>query len=165
MITVGILTVSDSSYRGEREDLSGPLIREMITERLKAKVELEAVVPDDINIIKGTLIVWADEVGLDLIVTTGGTGFGPRDVTPEATKAVIEREAPGLAEAMRAEGLKATPHAMLSRAVCGIRGRTLIVNLPGSPKAVRENLETILPAIPHGIELLQGGKGGHEYRG
>ena len=137
MITVGILTVSDSSYRGEREDLSGPLIREMVTERLKAKVELEAVVPDDINIIKGTLIVWADEVGLDLIVTTGGTGFGPRDVTPEATKAVIEREAPGLAEAMRAEGLKATPHAMLSRAVCGIRGRTLIVNLPGSPKAVR----------------------------
>ena len=165
MITVGILTVSDSSYRGEREDLSGPLIREMVTERLKAKVELEAVVPDDINIIKGTLMVWADEVGLDLIITTGGTGFGPRDVTPEATKAVIEREAPGLAEAMRAEGLKVTPHAMLSRAVCGIRGRTLIVNLPGSPKAVRENLETILPAIPHGIELLQGGKGGHEYRG
>ncbi len=165
MITVGILTVSDSSYRGEREDLSGPLIREMVTERLKAKVELEAVVPDDVNIIKGTLMVWADEVGLDLIITTGGTGFGPRDVTPEATKAVIEREAPGLAEAMRAEGLKATPHAMLSRAVCGIRGRTLIVNLPGSPKAVRENLETILPAIPHGIELLQGGKGGHEYRG
>ncbi len=165
MITVGILTVSDSSYRGEREDLSGPLIREMVTERLKAKVELEAVVPDDVNIIKGTLMVWADEVGLDLIITTGGTGFGPRDVTPEATKAVIEREAPGLAEAMRAEGLKVTPHAMLSRAVCGIRGRTLIVNLPGSPKAVRENLETILPAIPHGIELLQGGKGGHEYRG
>ena len=165
MITVGILTVSDSSYRGEREDLSGPLIREMVTERLKAKVELEAVVPDDINIIKGTLMVWADEVGLDLIITTGGTGFGPRDVTPEATKAVIEREAPGLAEAMRAEGLKVTPHAMLSRAICGIRGRTLIVNLPGSPKAVRENLETILPAIPHGIELLQGGKGGHEYRG
>ena len=165
MITVGILTVSDSSYRGEREDLSGPLIRERVTERLKAKVELEAVVPDDVNIIKGTLMVWADEVGLDLIITTGGTGFGPRDVTPEATKAVIEREAPGLAEAMRAEGLKATPHAMLSRAVCGIRGRTLIVNLPGSPKAVRENLETILPAIPHGIELLQGGKGGHEYRG
>ncbi len=165
MITVGILTVSDSSYRGEREDLSGPLIREMVTERLKAKVELEAVVPDDINIIKGTLMVWADEVGLDLIITTGGTGFGPRDVTPEATKAVIEREAPGLAEAMRAEGLKVTPHAMLSRSVCGIRGRTLIVNLPGSPKAVRENLETILPAIPHGIELLQGGKGGHEYRG
>jgi len=165
MITVGILTVSDSSYRGEREDLSGPLIREMVTERLKAKVELEAVVPDDVNIIKGTLMVWADEVGLDLIITTGGTGFGPRDVTPEATKAVIERETPGLAEAMRAEGLKVTPHAMLSRAVCGIRGRTLIVNLPGSPKAVRENLETILPAIPHGIELLQGGKGGHEYRG
>lgn len=164
MISVGILTVSDRSYRGEREDLSGPLIREMVTEHLKAKVELEAVVPDNADIIKGTLMVWTDEVGLDLIITTGGTGFAPRDVTPEATRAVIEREAPGLAEVMRAEGLKATPHAMLSRAVCGIRGRTLIVNLPGSPKAVRENLETILPAIPHGIELLKGGKGGHEYR-
>ncbi|MEA3460126.1 MAG: MogA/MoaB family molybdenum cofactor biosynthesis protein, partial [Chloroflexota bacterium] len=139
MITVGVLTVSDSSYRGEREDLSGPLIREMVTKRLKAKVELEGVVPDDVDIIKGTLTVWADEVGLDLILTTGGTGFGPRDVTPEATGAIVEREAPGLAEAMRAEGLKATPHAMLSRAVCGIRGRTLIVNLPGSPQAVREN--------------------------
>ncbi|MEA3459901.1 MAG: MogA/MoaB family molybdenum cofactor biosynthesis protein, partial [Chloroflexota bacterium] len=114
--------------------------------------------------IKGTLTVWADEVGLDLILTTGGTGFGPRDVTPEATGAIVEREAPGLAEAMRAEGLKATPHAMLSRAVCGIRGHTLIVNLPGSPQAVRENIETILPALPHGMELLKGGKGGHEYR-
>ncbi len=165
MISAGILTVSDSSYRGEREDLSGPLIRDMLTGRLKAKVELEAVVPDDIDIIRGTLMVWADEVGLDLIITTGGTGFGPRDVTPEATKAVIEREAPGLAEAMRAEGLKVTPHAMLSRSVCGIRGHTLIVNLPGSPKAVRESLEVILPALPHGIELLKGGKGGHEYRG
>jgi len=163
VITVGVLTVSDSSYRGEREDLSGPLIREMVIKRLGARVELEAVVPDDVDIIKGTLIVWADEVGLDLVLTTGGTGFGPRDVTPEATRAVVEREAPGLAEAMRAEGLKATPHAMLSRAVCGIRGHTLIVNLPGSPKAVRENLETILPALPHGVELIKGGEGGHEY--
>ncbi len=151
----GILTVSDRSYRGEREDLSGPLIREMVVERLGAKVELEAVVPDEFNIIKGTLIVWADEVGLDLILTTGGTGFAPRDVTPEATKAVIEREAPGLAEAMRAESLKVTPHAMLSRAVAGIRGHSLIINLPGSPKAVRENLETILPALSHGLELLK----------
>jgi molybdenum cofactor synthesis domain-containing protein len=164
MITVGILTVSDSSYRGEREDLSGPLIGEMVVEFVGAKVELEAVVPDEFDIIRGTLIVWADEVGLDLILTTGGTGFGPRDVTPEATKAVIEREASGLAEAMRAKGFEITPHALLSRAVAGIRGHTLIVNLPGSPKAVREDLEVILPAIPHGIELLQGGKGEHEYR-
>lgn len=156
MISVGILTVSDKGYRGEREDLSGPTIREMITEHLGARVELEAVVPDEFDIIKGTLMVWADEVGLDLILTTGGTGFSPRDVTPEATRAVIEREAPGLAEAMRAKGLGITPHSMLSRAVAGIRGRTLIVNLPGSPKAVRENLATILPALPHGIEILKG---------
>ncbi|MBM4466924.1 MAG: MogA/MoaB family molybdenum cofactor biosynthesis protein, partial [Chloroflexi bacterium] len=130
MITVGILTISDSSYRGEREDLSGPLLREMVVEHLGAKVELEAVVPDEFDIIKGTLVVWCDEVSLDLIITTGGTGFGPRDVTPEATKEVIEREAPGLAEAMRARGLQITPHAILSRAVAGIRGHTLIVNLP-----------------------------------
>jgi molybdopterin adenylyltransferase len=165
MITVGILTISDSSYRGEREDLSGPLIREMVVEHLGAKVELEAVVPDELDIIKGTLMVWADEVGLDLILTTGGTGFGPRDVTPEATSAVIQREAPGLAETMRAKGFEITPHAILSRAVAGIRGHTLIVNLPGSPKAVREDLAVILPALPHGIELLKGGRGGHEYRG
>jgi len=165
MITVGILTISDSSYRGEREDLSGPLLRELAVERLRAKVELEAVVPDELDIIKDTLMAWSDEVGLDLILTTGGTGFGPRDVTPEATREVIEREAPGLAETMRAKGLEITPHAILSRAVAGIRGHTLIVNLPGSPKAVREDLEAILPAIPHGIELLKGGRGGHEYRG
>jgi molybdenum cofactor synthesis domain-containing protein len=165
MITVGILTISDSSYRGEREDLSGPILREMVVEHLGARVELEAVVPDEAAIITGTLVVWADEVGLDLVLTTGGTGFGPRDVTPEATKAVIEREAPGLAETMRARGLEITPHAILSRAIAGIRGRTLIINLPGSPKAVREDLEAILPAIPHGIELLKGGIGGHEYRG
>jgi len=102
---------------------------------------------------------WADELGLDLLLTTGGTGFAPRDVTPEATRDVIEREAPGLAEAMRAASLRITPHAMLSRAVAGIRGGTLIVNLPGSPKAVRENLETVLSALPHAIELLQGRKG------
>ncbi len=158
-IRTGILTVSDRGYRGEYQDLSGPAIRDLVTERLGAVVELEAIVPDQRQIIAGTLLVWADEVGLDLVLTTGGTGFAPRDVTPEATRDVIEREAPGLAEAMRAASLAITPHAMLSRAVAGIRGRTLIINLPGSPKAVRENLETILPALPHAIELLQGRKG------
>lgn len=156
---VGILTVSDRSYRGEYRDLSGPAIREQIAGRLAASVELEAVVPDDRNVIAGTLRAWADEVGLDLVLTTGGTGFAPRDVTPEATMDVVERAAPGLAEAMRAASLAITPHAMLSRAVAGIRGHTLIVNLPGSPKAARENLETILPALPHALELLHGEKG------
>lgn len=159
MIRVGILTISDRSYRGEYRDLSGPAIREMVTQGLAASVELAAVVPDEREIIAGTLLTWADEVGLDLVLTTGGTGFAPRDVTPEATRDVITRQAPGLAEAMRAASLAVTPHAMLSRAVTGIRGTTLIVNLPGSPKAVRENLETILPALPHAVELLQGSKG------
>lgn len=159
MIRVGILTTSDRGYQGEYRDLSGPAIRELVTQRLAASVELEAIVPDERQIIAGTLLVWADEVGLDLVLTTGGTGFAPRDVTPEATLDVITRHAPGLAEAMRAASLSITPHAMLSRAVAGIRGTTLIVNLPGSPKAVRENLETILPALPHAVELLQGTKG------
>jgi len=153
-IRVGILTVSDRSARGERADSSGPLLSQMAQQQ-GWTVERESIVPDDSSAIQTTLAQWADNAQLDLILTTGGTGFAPRDVTPEATRAVIEREAPGLAEAMRAASLLKTPHAMLSRAVCGIRGHTLIINLPGSPKAARENLETILPALPHAIALLQ----------
>lgn len=158
-VRVGILTVSDRSYRGEYPDLSGPAIRELVVERLGATVEREAIVPDERVLIAQKLKSWADQIRLDLVLTTGGTGFTSRDVTPEATRDVVEREAPGLVEAMRAASLQITPHAMLSRAVAGIRGHTLIINLPGSPKAVRENLETILPALPHAVALLHGEAG------
>ena len=151
---IGILTISDRSARGERPDDSGPAIREFAEGRLAAQVTAAAVIPDDLPTIRDTLAAWCDQGQLDLLFTTGGTGFAPRDVTPEATRAVIEREAPGLAEAMRAASLLVTPHAMLSRAVCGIRGRTLIINLPGSPKAVRENLATLAPALPHAVQIL-----------
>ncbi len=161
---VGILTISDRSSRGERPDASGPVIQSFVTERLHWIVADYQIVPDDRAFIRDTLIEWCDQLRLNLILTTGGTGFAPRDVTPEATRDVIEREAPGLAEAMRADSLQKTPHAMLSRAVCGLRGITLIVNLPGSPKAVRENLDTIAPALPHAIDLLReaaGTEAGH----
>jgi molybdenum cofactor synthesis domain-containing protein len=154
-MNVGVLTISDRSARGERPDTSGPLIHEFVTGRLAAAVARQAVVPDDQDAIRALLIEWCDQHDLDLILTTGGTGFAPRDVTPEATRAVLHREAPGLAEAMRAASLSITPHAMLSRAVAGIRGRTLIINLPGSPKAVRENLAVLLPVLPHAIQLLR----------
>jgi len=168
MITVGILTVSDSSFSGQRTDESGPALREMVTTRLAAQVVAYEIVPDEQTIIEQKLAEWTDDRGIDLILTTGGTGFAPRDVTPEATRAVIEREAPGLMEAVRAATLKITPHAMLSRAVAGIRGQSLIVNLPGSPKAAKENLEVILPALPHGLEILKdvaGARERHEYKG
>jgi molybdenum cofactor synthesis domain-containing protein len=152
---VGILTISDRSARGERPDASGPVIRDFVQGRFSAQIVQEQIVPDERAGIAAVLRGWCDEAGLDVILTTGGTGFAPRDLTPEATRDVIEREAPGLAEAMRAASLAVTPHAMLSRAVCGIRGRTLIVNLPGNPKAVRENLVVIAAALPHAVQLLR----------
>ena len=152
---VALLTISDRSARGERADASGPAIQTFVTGRLRAEVVLSEIVPDDQAAISDKLAAWCDDDLADIILTTGGTGFAPRDVTPEATRAVIQREAPGLAEAMRQASLAVTAHAMLSRAVCGIRGRTLIVNLPGSPKAVVENLTTIAPALPHAVQLLR----------
>ncbi len=152
---IGILTISTKGARGQREDTSGAAIREMLS-TLDAAVERYEVIPDDKASITQRLVAWADDAGLDLIVTTGGTGLGPTDVTPEATREAIDYEAPGLAEAMRREGLKHTPMAMLSRAVAGVRGRTLIVNLPGSPRGVRENLSVLLPVLPHALETLRG---------
>jgi molybdopterin adenylyltransferase len=158
MMRVGVITTSDKGYRGERDDASGDVIREMVR-GLGAEVTFSTVVPDEQEEIKKALIQGVDEMGLDLIVTTGGTGVSPRDVTPDATREVIDREMPGFSEAMRMAGLKKTPHAMISRAVCGVRGDTLIINLPGSPKAVREGLEVILPAISHTIAKIQGDPG------
>lgn len=155
MIRVGIITISDKGSRGEREDLSGKEIERLIR-TLPAEIVAYEIIPDEQDEIERLLKDFADEKGLDLILTTGGTGVAPRDVTPEATRAVIEKELPGMAEAMRAESLKKTPHAMISRAVAGIRGQTLIINLPGSPKAVRENLAVVLPAIEHTISKIKG---------
>jgi len=155
MFTVSILTVSDKGSQGKREDKSGEAIREIISQ-MDARVVDYAIVPDERDIIAKKLTGWADSGKVDMVITTGGTGLAPRDVTPEATLDVVDRIAPGFAEAIRAESLKKTPHAMLSRAVAGIRKKTLIINLPGSPKAVRECLEVIMPALPHAMETLKG---------
>ena len=154
-IRAAIITLSDKGSKGEREDESGKIIREMIT-GIHFHVGPYEVLPDEKQRIIEVLSSLSDSGTIDLIITTGGTGVSARDVTPEATLAVIDRELPGMAEAMRAESLKKTPHAMISRAVAGIRKQTLIVNLPGSPKAVRENLAVILPALPHAIEKIKG---------
>ena len=149
-----VLTVSDRSARGERPDASGPVLIEMIKSRGWELIR-QSVVPDDFNILRELLESWSDRDDVDVILTTGGTGFSPRDVTPEATLAVIERGAPGLAEAMRTASAAKSPHAMLSRAVTGIRGKVLIINLPGSPKAAVENFEVVIPALEHAVKLLR----------
>lgn len=161
MITIGVLTISDSGARGTRQDTSGETIRALVAQLPEAVISVGAVIPDERPQIEATLREWSDEKCLNLVITTGGTGLAPRDVTPEATRAVLEREAPGITEAMRAESLRHTPFGMLSRGVAGTRGRTLIINLPGSPKAVKECLECILPVLPHAINLLVEGPREH----
>ena len=154
MIRFGILIISDRSFRGEREDLTAPVLSESIIKSAHAVVK-QQIVPDEVDTISSTLIEWADTGAADVILTSGGTGFSSRDVTPEATLAVLERLTPGISEAVRTFSLKITPHAMLSRAVSGIRKRTLIINLPGSPKGALESLELVLPVLAHAVELLQ----------
>ena len=150
-----MITISDKGSRGEREDLSVEEIKKLIP-RLSGQISAYTIVPDEESIIIETLIAYADKEKLDLILTSGGTGLSPRDVTPEATQRVIEREVPGMAEAMRVESFKKTPLAMLSRGVVGTRGRSLIINLPGSPRGARENLAVVLPALNHGLSKLSG---------
>lgn len=155
MFKAAVLTVSDRSARGERPDASGPVVAAML-EQAGYQVLCTDLVPDEQPQIEAELCRLSDQLGADLVVTTGGTGFAPRDVTPEATIAVCQRMTPGIPEAMRYASMAVTPRAMLSRAQAGIRGRTLIVNLPGSPKAARENLEAVLPSLAHGLEMLSG---------
>lgn len=154
--TGGILTISDKGSRGEREDTSGPQLREILNEQGYSVVAY-AVVPDEVAIIEETLRAWADELKIDLILSTGGTGVSPSDLTPEATRAVLDREIPGIGEAMRLASLQKTPNAILSRGIAGIRKQSLIINLPGSKKAARENLEAVLPALQHAIYKIKGG--------
>jgi len=155
-IKVAVLTISDSCTEGGREDVSGQTIIEMLPEETFEMRE-KKIVPDDYQAIAGALKSFSDEQDMDMVLTTGGTGLGPRDITPEATASVCERIVPGLGEVMRAEGLKKTPNAILSRSFAGIRGKTLIINMPGSPKAVRECLEIILNVIPHAVKMMHGG--------
>ncbi len=155
MLTAAVLTVSDKGSRGEREDLSGPAAKEILQKDNWNVIKLD-IVPDEKQMIKEKLMEYADKLSVNVVFTSGGTGFSTRDVTPDATLSVIERETPGITEAMRMESLKKTPRAMLSRAVAGIRKKTIIINLPGSPKGVRECMEIVLPSIKHGVEILNG---------
>jgi molybdopterin adenylyltransferase len=155
MIKVGILTVSDRSYQNIRPDFSGPALVGFVNS-LNWEVLATRIVPDELDQISKALLEWTDSGIINLIITTGGTGFAPRDITPEATLKIVQRLAPGLAEAMRATSLQKTPHAMLTRGICGIRNSTIIINLPGNPKAAVENLQSIQSVLPHAIELLLG---------
>ncbi|MBI4187161.1 MAG: molybdopterin adenylyltransferase [Chloroflexi bacterium] len=155
MLNVGILTISDKGARGEREDASGNVIREMLSSAGNRIVKYD-IVPDEVPIIAARLAEWADEGSADVILTTGGTGLAPRDVTPEATLSVLHKVAPGIGEAMRAKTASVAPTAVLSRAVAGVRGKCFIINLPGSPRAVRECLDVVLPVIPHAVDIIKG---------
>lgn len=161
MITVGIITISDGAAQGVRQDVSGERMRTLISLLPDAQISIQTIIPDEKEQIIATLLDWSDHQHLNLILTTGGTGLAPRDVTPEATRVVIERDTPGIAEALRAMSLKYTPMAMLSRGLAGVRGRTLIINLPGSPKAVEECLTYIIEVLPHAINLLTEGPTEH----
>jgi len=155
MLNLGILTISDKGWRGQREDKSSQVIRDSLASFDSRVIKYE-VVPDEVDIIANKLTQWVDEGNVDIILTTGGTGLGPRDVTPEATLSIVDKVVPGFTEVMRAETFHKTPSAILSRAVAGVRGECLIINLPGSPKAVRECLEIVLPTLPHAVEILKG---------
>ena len=155
MFSLGILTISDKGWHGQRSDESGKEIRDSLS-LLNSRVVKYEVIPDEVDVIASKLAEWADEGSVDVILTTGGTGLGPRDVTPEATLSIVDKVVPGFAEVMRAETFNTTPFAILSRAAAGVRGKCLIINLPGSPKAVRECLGVILPAIPHAVEIIKG---------
>ena len=155
MLNAGILTISDKGSKRQRRDESGKAIRESLSS-LDSRVVKYEIVPDEADVIAGKLAQWADSGDIDIILTTGGTGLGERDTTPEATLSIVDKVVPGFTEAMRAETFKATPHAILSRAVAGVRGKCLIINLPGSPRAVRECLEVVLPTIPHAVEIIKG---------
>lgn len=159
-IRIGILTVSDRGSAGERQDTSGAAIRELLSS-LEVAFERYEIIPDELEQIAARLRAWSEDDALDVIFTTGGTGFDPRDVTPEATLAVVDRLTPGLAEAMRQEGMRHTPNAMLSRATAGLRGKTLIINLPGSERAVRESLACLVPVLEHAVRTARGRYGDH----